>query len=365
MPENTNIHIAFFLPSLNIGGVETVFINYANVLEDRGYNIDIVVAKKEGALVNTLANKINLVHFNGIPLRKSGASLRKYIKTNKPDILITGPDVPNFLGVIYTKIIPSKTKLIISQHGYIDHDTKDLGVTGKLIPLLKRILYPLADKILAVSNGIANDLKKMKLPQSKIVTLKNAIDLQVIHLKSQEKCDIKLPKEYILFLGRLSNVKNIPLLIKSFDLINNEQIELVIVGSGAEEQELKTLAATMKNKGRIQFLGGLTNPFPIIAHAKIVAIPSLSEAFPMVAIESIALGKTIVYTPNKGCKEVLGEHNGYCANTFSDPHIFANSLNLALETPLEKENLEKHVSQYRITTTILQLENIIHNILNK
>lgn len=33
--------ISFFLPSFNIGGVERVFINYANALSDKGYNVDI------------------------------------------------------------------------------------------------------------------------------------------------------------------------------------------------------------------------------------------------------------------------------------------------------------------------------------
>ena len=35
--------ISFFLPSFNIGGVERVFINYANALSDKGYNVDFVV----------------------------------------------------------------------------------------------------------------------------------------------------------------------------------------------------------------------------------------------------------------------------------------------------------------------------------
>ena len=39
--------ISFFLPSFNIGGVERVFINYANALSDKGYNVDFVVCKAE------------------------------------------------------------------------------------------------------------------------------------------------------------------------------------------------------------------------------------------------------------------------------------------------------------------------------
>ena len=51
---NKNLKIAFFLPTLNIGGIERVFITYANYLTEKEYDIDFVLCKKEGKLLSLL-----------------------------------------------------------------------------------------------------------------------------------------------------------------------------------------------------------------------------------------------------------------------------------------------------------------------
>ena len=58
--------ISFFLPSFNIGGVERVFINYANALSDKGYNVDFVVCKAEGVLLDLVSSSVKVVSLGNI-----------------------------------------------------------------------------------------------------------------------------------------------------------------------------------------------------------------------------------------------------------------------------------------------------------
>lgn len=71
-------------------------------------------------------------------------------------------------------------------------------------------IYPKADKIIAVSDGIREFLiKKIHISADRIIKLPNPIDIKGIKEKSLELLDITLPDRYILFVGRLSYVKNL------------------------------------------------------------------------------------------------------------------------------------------------------------
>ena len=52
--KNRILKIAFFLPTLNVGGIERVFITYANSLSEF-YDVEFVLCKKEGILLKELS----------------------------------------------------------------------------------------------------------------------------------------------------------------------------------------------------------------------------------------------------------------------------------------------------------------------
>lgn len=344
MPRNKK-HIAFFVPSLNIGGVESVFLTYSAMLLNRGYSVDFVVCKPKGALLRNLPKGVNLVHFNGVRLRDSIFKLRKYLTDTDIYTLLTGPDITNFIAILVNLSIPKKERvnLIVTQHSVFDNDAKDLGMLGRLIPVGKRFLYRYANNVIAVSNAVKHDLLNNGVPENKIHTIFNPIDIDKIKSMGECNIDFELPKKYILFVGRLNRVKNLTLLIKAFDLIIDEEVHLVIVGDGEQRKELEHLATNQKSAARIHFVGMTSNPYPFIKCANVVAIPSFSEAFPMVVIESAVFGKTMVYTPNPGCVEILGldKVKGYCSNSFDDECDFADVLSVALNKPIDGSIVEK------------------------
>lgn len=337
-------YIAFFVPSLNIGGVESVFLNYAELLYKRGYKVDFVVCKPEGKLLDNIPQGVNLVHFSGVKLRYSFWRLRCYLQDNPVGTIITGPDITNFISILINMSLSKKNRvnLIVSQHNVFDNDAKDLGFIGKIIPWGKRILYKYANKVLSVSNAVTEDLISCGVPQNNIVRISNPININKIKLASQINNNINLPDKYIAFVGRLNHVKNVSLLINAFDKINDDDLSLVIVGDGFQRKELEELARQTQSSKRIIFVGALNNPYYIINKARVIAIPSFSEAFPMVVIEAASLGKTMVYTPNVGCIEILGKNcgNGYCSSGFYNVQEFADLLIYALKNPIDAQKLE-------------------------
>jgi len=124
---------------------------------------------------------------------------------------------------------------------------------------------------------------------------------------------------------------------------------LVVVGAGLKPAPTN----------RIHFLGEISNVLPIIKNAKTVAIPSFSEAMPMVAIEALALGKTVVHTPNSGCMEIFGTDGSYCSKTFDNPKEFAESLKKALENPINADVLNEKISRFEKKNVWSLLEKIV------
>ena len=68
--KNRILKIAFFLPTLNVGGIERVFITYANSLSEF-YDVEFVLCKKEGILLKELSSKVNVYNLGNVRLANS------------------------------------------------------------------------------------------------------------------------------------------------------------------------------------------------------------------------------------------------------------------------------------------------------
>lgn len=348
--------IAFFLPSLNIGGIERVFICYANNLVHRGYNIDFVICKKEGLLLNEIDDTVNIICLNSAKLRTSFKKLRNYIKQNEPDFIISGGDYPNIILIISSLFLKTKSQIIISQHNYYNIEVQKLGLWARATKYWMRMLYPLSDKIIAISDGIYSFLlNDIHVPQNKLFKIYNPIDKENIIQKSNEICQFELPDNFIVFIGRISPVKNISLLINSFDKLNIHNTYLVIVGDGAELRQIKDMVQNLRNKKQIIFVGSVSNPLPILSKSKLLVLSSFSEAFPTILLESMCLNIPIVSTPTKGANEILANVKGtFISKSFTDTNEFSHLIQEALTTP--KEDLNKNVDKYSINYIIDELE---------
>ena len=81
--------IAFFLPKLTYGGAERVVIDIANSLANRGYLIDIVLAKGGNTYKDEISPSINIINLNCKSTILSFFPLSRYIKKSSPNGIIS------------------------------------------------------------------------------------------------------------------------------------------------------------------------------------------------------------------------------------------------------------------------------------
>lgn len=100
-------------------------------------------------------------------------------------------------------------------------------------------------------------------------------------------------KPYIVYVGRLSSAKGVHDLLAAFSKLSSD-VDLVFVGRGEEQAALEEGACRLKVETRVHFLGFRENPYPYIRGARVLVLPSKSEAMSYVSMEAAALDIPIV-----------------------------------------------------------------------
>lgn len=188
--KNRILKIAFFLPTLNVGGIERVFITYGNSLSEF-YDVEFVLCKKEGILLKELSSKVNVYNLGNVRLANSFYYLRKYLKQNRLDCIITGGDYPNMVLVLASLHLSHRPKIVISQHNFFNIEIEHLGLWAKFSKIWTRIIYPYSHKIIAVSDGIYKYLiYDLKQKPTKIIKVPNPINVKEINVKSKKNVSL-------------------------------------------------------------------------------------------------------------------------------------------------------------------------------
>lgn len=200
-----------------------------------------------------------------------------------------------------------------------------------------------------------------KFKKSKIMPA--GIDTEIF--KKDENIQ-KIPNS-LLFLGRISPIKGIDVLIEAIKLLDKKGISFVlnIVGEAGEKEKeyfkkLKSLAKELENKGKIKFLGKVPNyKTPEIYNQNEIFVNlSPSGLFDKTILEAIAC-ETLVIVSSKAFQEILPDFLIFKEGDSKDlKQKIINVFNIPGE---EKENIAKKLRNYVIQNH--NLDNLIDKII--
>lgn len=185
--------------------------------------------------------------------------------------------------------------------------------------------YDKVDLFICPSEFYRKKLTEGKFTNSPIITIRNPLPLDT-------KFEINTNNDsYMLYFGRLSQEKGVSTLIEAAKISG---CQLIIVGTGPQEEELKKLANGCSN---VKFTGFKTGEAlqNYIKNSKCVVLSSeWYENGPYSAMEAMALGKPLIVSKNGGLPELV-EHeiNGYIYDKTSDS--LAEFINKMLQLPEE------------------------------
>ncbi|WP_169337028.1 glycosyltransferase [Algicola sagamiensis] len=150
--------------------------------------------------------------------------------------------------------------------------------------------------VICVSQGIKDFCQKV-IPGSflSITTIYNPFEIESIRQAAMEPTHQPVPKRYLLFVGRLELQKQVNRLIEALPFVDS-QIDLVILGEGSLEQELRTQVKQLSLSKRVHFLPFTNNPYPIMRNAELLILTSIHEGFGNVLVESLICETPILST---------------------------------------------------------------------
>lgn len=171
-----------------------------------------------------------------------------------------------------------------------------------------RFAYPRARHVIAVSEGVVDDLvENFGVARERVSAIANPVDHDAIAAQAAAPSPLAIDGDYVVAAGRLVPNKNFALLVNAF-AASGLPHRLVIMGEGPERASLEAQVAAKGLSDRVLLPGFVANPFAMLARARLFAMPSNAEGFPNGLVEAMACGLPVVATNcASGPSEILAD----------------------------------------------------------
>jgi len=292
--------VAFFMHDLSGGGVERMRLRLAAALAGRGHAVTLIVQSHRGALRSAVPASIELVDLATPRTWAAVGPLIAVLRERRPDILVSSLDHNNIAALCARIIVGGGTRVVICQHNALSVEaTTDWRY--RLVPVLYRVLARWADDIVAVSQGVANDLAASAgLHRSRINVIYNPV-------LNEPECEdtSTAPHPWLtnqsvptfLFVGRLVPQKDPLLLLRAFALrLQVGNARLIILGEGPLAYSLQQECFNLGISDAVHFAGFVQRPGLWMEHAAALVLPSRYEGFGNVIVEALAHGTPVIAT---------------------------------------------------------------------
>lgn len=220
------------------------------------------------------------------------------------------------MKVLIKKVFGTQTpKLLITPHGGFAPWWDEFSGLSRVLKILyhktigKFLLNYVVDKVIAVSEWEKEKLINEGIKREKIVIIPNGVEDEAYMLPKQKDPNLE-KKEYLLFIGRISQIKNVGFVIKNLQKIDN--VCFFIAGPVHETnyyKYLRNLIERMELKDRVELLGVVEGKYKytLIDNALALVLTSHNETEPIVVKETIARGKPVIVS-SRAAPPYIAEH---------------------------------------------------------
>ena len=360
------MRIALLVPTLEIGGVERVFINLANGLHEAGIEVDMITGSAGGDMGRDLGTGIRLFNLDSERMLKSVPKLARYLRTRTPHALIAAMTHSSAVAVLARVGLRKKVKIVATEHCTMSKVVANTtGLKYRLMPLWGRWALTSVDYIVAVSVGVADDLSvQTGIPRSRFQVIYNPVISQSIY--EAAAAPVEHPwfqagePPVILAVGRLDKQKDFPMLVRAFRMVRDSRsVRLMILGEGPDRSRIENTVREHRLSADVALPGFEHNPHRFMKRSAVFALSSAWEGFGVVLVEALALGLPVVSTNcTCGPAEILGDGRYGSLVPVADHQAMAQALLRTLDKPVQPDNSE-HLQQFTTRSVVAQYISII------
>lgn len=331
--------LAFFIHNMGAGGAQRIMMTLVKAVSARGYDVDLVLVRAVGPYLSELPENVRLVDLNAKRIITSLPVLVRYLRRERPAALLSFLSHVNCVAIWAKMLSSSGIRLVISERSTFR--PASAALTDRLIlPWLMRWSYPYADALIAISNGVADDICRVTaLDRRRVDVVYNPAFRPEIREMAEEPVEHTWFNEgappVILGVGRLAQQKDFSTLIKAFAKVRAERpMRLMILGEGKDRARLTQLADSLGVAQDVALHGFEPNPYKYMRRSAVFVFSSLWEGFGNVLVEAMALGIPVVSTDcPSGPAEILDHGRWGKLVPMKSPDILARAIIDTLRSP--------------------------------
>ncbi len=348
--------ILLVINSLEGGGAERVACTLAQHWSAQGHALTIVTLHG-GPIVYDLPPEVKLHSLEARRLLRGpgrlalvpvGAfELARFLKQLQPDATISFLTRANLLHIL-TRWFGNRSPVYISERSF--SEAEYVG-PRRVVGMMVQRLYPLATRIIAISDGVKNSLGRMGVPLANITTIYNPQNLDEIRAEARLSSDKpRVGGSFrMVMAGRLAEPKDYATLLEALAVLVGKRkldVRLVVLGEGTNKAMLHDKARALGIADCVEWMGWVDNIHAVMATCDVFTFASTYEGFGNVLVEAMACGLPVVSTDCPGGpREILeGGKHGFLVpirdhvaiadaveSLATDPAVYADYKKRALE----------------------------------
>ncbi len=277
-----------------------------------------------------------------------GKKAKKIVKEIKPDVVHLHTV---FTALPFTFFRPESFLVYTSHNPAWTVPDRELDKANLLIKKAELRVMKKFDRVTAVSDTMKKEMVNKGVPEEKITVIKNFVDMKKFSPRNgrawRKARGIDGPM--VLFVGKMTENKGVGYIINAIPKILEKTVStFVFVGpTSFETSELdKKWLHMVKNLGiekNVIFTGAVTdNELPkIYSSADVFCLPTLREGLPVVILEALASGVSVVSTDVSGIPEVVNKNNGILVDRNSND--IAEAIIKLMKKPISREKVVNSV----------------------
>jgi len=253
------------------------------------------------------------------------------IQRRQIDVIHTHGYKSDILGLLAAK--KAGIRCVSTPHGFS-------GKVGFKLATFIRIgthMLRYFDAVAPLSEELAADMGRFKVPESKTRSIRNGVDLTEIDAAMQNlpPSDAQQISKHIGYIGQMIPRKGLPDLLDAFDRLyaTDPTVKLKMLGDGSQRAELEEQAASLKSASAIEFLGFRSDRLALLSQFDLFVMTSSLEGIPRCLMEAMAVGVPIVAYDIPGVDQLVQHGETGLLAPLGDVNALVNCCNQVLTNP--------------------------------
>ena len=353
MPAIAATSIAILLPDLRGGGAERVNIDLATEFVRAGHEVEFVLMRARGELLSEAQENFAIVDLATPRARDVPVALSRYLRRRQPDALLAAMWPLSVIAPLAQRLSRHRCNVVVSEHGVLSAQYRSWGgIHNAAMRFSMALGYRLADARVGVSGGVANDMSTLsKLNLRAFSVIHNPVpprpEPDEATLQEADALWSGARGRRVVTVGTMKPVKNHPLLLQAFAILDRQDARLLFVGDGSGRSELEGLAKQLGVADRVIFVGFQTDPTPFYATADLFVLSSNYEGFGNVIVEALSSVLPVVSTDcPSGPAEILENGRWGRLVPVGDASSLASAMDAALSAPTDPDALKRRAADF-------------------